>query len=73
MLRFIRDKTGAPYFSNLTWFIAQHVRYIDQCVRSDVKLVINTGYSNIVVSIKVIYSLKILSRISLNYSKRMCF
>jgi len=36
MLRFIRDKTGAPYFSNLTWFIAQHVRYIDQCVRSDV-------------------------------------
>lgn len=43
MLRFIRDKTGAPYFSNLTWFIAQHVRYIDQCVRSDVKLVINEG------------------------------
>lgn len=36
MLRFIRDKTGAPYFSNLTWFIAQHVRYIDQCVRSDI-------------------------------------
>jgi len=36
MLRFIRDKTGAPYFSNLTWFIAQHVRYIDSCVRSDV-------------------------------------
>uniref|UniRef100_H2Y954 Uncharacterized protein n=1 Tax=Ciona savignyi TaxID=51511 RepID=H2Y954_CIOSA len=35
MLRFIRDKTAAPYFSNLVWFIAEHVREVDNCVRNN--------------------------------------
>nr|CAB3231606.1 protein CLEC16A-like [Phallusia mammillata] len=36
MLRFIQDKTAAPYFSNLVWFIAEHVRQVDACVRANV-------------------------------------
>ncbi|XP_014244787.1 protein CLEC16A homolog isoform X2 [Cimex lectularius] len=35
MLRFIRDKTAAPYFSNLVWFIGNHVIELDTCVRND--------------------------------------
>ncbi|CAK8685130.1 unnamed protein product [Clavelina lepadiformis] len=35
MLRFICDKTAVPYFSNLVWFIAEHVRLVDKCVRSN--------------------------------------
>ncbi|XP_037093769.1 protein CLEC16A homolog [Pollicipes pollicipes] len=35
MLRFIRDMTAVPYFSNLVWFIGNHVLDLDQCVRSD--------------------------------------
>nr|XP_002127555.2 protein CLEC16A-like isoform X1 [Ciona intestinalis] len=35
MLRFIRDKTAAPYFSNLVWFIAEHVREVDNCVHNN--------------------------------------
>jgi protein CLEC16A len=35
MLKFIRDKTAAPYFSNLVWFIGNHVLELDSCVRND--------------------------------------
>lgn len=35
MLRFIRNKTAAPYFSNLVWFIGNHVVELDTCVRND--------------------------------------
>jgi len=33
MLKFIRDKTAAPYFSNLVWFIGNHVLELDTCIR----------------------------------------
>lgn len=32
MLKFIRDRTAAPYFSNLVWFIGNHVLELDACV-----------------------------------------
>ncbi|XP_022658249.1 protein CLEC16A-like isoform X4 [Varroa destructor] len=32
MQRFIRDKTAAPYFSNLVWFIGKNVLELDTCV-----------------------------------------
>ncbi|CAG0894163.1 unnamed protein product [Cyprideis torosa] len=35
MLRFIRNKTAAPYFSNLVWFIGNHILELDSCVRND--------------------------------------
>ena len=35
MLSFIRDKTAAPYFSNLVWFIGNHIVELDNCVRAD--------------------------------------
>lgn len=35
MLQFIRDKTAAPYFSNLVWFIGKHILELDSCVRND--------------------------------------
>ncbi|XP_075232093.1 C-type lectin domain containing ema isoform X2 [Lycorma delicatula] len=35
MLKFIRNKTAAPYFSNLVWFIGNHVLELDSCVRND--------------------------------------
>ncbi|KAJ4444330.1 hypothetical protein ANN_06122 [Periplaneta americana] len=35
MLKFIRDKTAAPYFSNLVWFIGNHILELDTCVRND--------------------------------------
>jgi len=40
MLKFIRDKTAAPYFSNLVWFIGNHVLELDACVRNDAEWVI---------------------------------
>ncbi|ELU12250.1 hypothetical protein CAPTEDRAFT_114708 [Capitella teleta] len=36
MLRYIRDKTAAPYFSNLVWFIGNHVLELDACIRHDI-------------------------------------
>ncbi|CAL4177994.1 unnamed protein product, partial [Meganyctiphanes norvegica] len=36
MLQFINDKTSAPYFSNLVWFIGNHILELESCVRSDV-------------------------------------
>ncbi|XP_018901977.2 protein CLEC16A homolog isoform X2 [Bemisia tabaci] len=35
MLSFIRNKTAAPYFSNLVWFIGSHVLELDACVSND--------------------------------------
>lgn len=35
MLQFIRDRTAAPYFSNLVWFIGKHILELDTCVRTD--------------------------------------
>jgi len=35
MLAFIRDRTAAPYFSNLVWFIGNHIVELDNCVRAD--------------------------------------
>ncbi len=35
MLSFIRDRTAAPYFSNLVWFIGNHIVELDNCVRAD--------------------------------------
>ncbi|XP_029045384.1 protein CLEC16A homolog isoform X2 [Osmia bicornis bicornis] len=35
MLAFIRDRTAAPYFSNLVWFIGNHIIELDTCVRND--------------------------------------
>ncbi|KAL4240827.1 Protein CL16A [Mactra antiquata] len=35
MLRYIRDRTAAPYFSNLVWFIGNHILDLDICVRND--------------------------------------
>lgn len=32
MLKFIRDRTAAPYFSNLVYFIGKHVLELDSCV-----------------------------------------
>uniref|UniRef100_T1GJV0 FPL domain-containing protein n=1 Tax=Megaselia scalaris TaxID=36166 RepID=T1GJV0_MEGSC len=37
MLQFIRDKTAAPYFSNLVWFIGKHILELDNCVRNDIE------------------------------------
>ena len=37
MLRYIRDKTAAPYFSNLVWFIGNNVLDLDVCVRHDIE------------------------------------
>jgi protein CLEC16A len=33
MLKFITDRTAVPYFSNLVWFIGNHVLEIDKCLR----------------------------------------
>lgn len=35
MLRYIRDRTAAPYFSNLVWFVGNHILDLDICVRND--------------------------------------
>ncbi|CAD6996064.1 unnamed protein product [Ceratitis capitata] len=48
MLRFIRDKTAAPYFSNLVWFIGKHILELDTCVRTDIDHQSNQRLSNLV-------------------------
>lgn len=35
MLEFIRDRTAAPYFSNLVWFIGKHILELDACLQDD--------------------------------------
>lgn len=39
MLKFIRNKTAAPYFSNLVWFIGNHILELDSCIHNDIKYV----------------------------------
>lgn len=39
MLRYIRNRTAAPYFSNLVWFIGNHILDLDMCVRNDAEWV----------------------------------
>ena len=34
MLEYIHNKTAAPYFSNLVWFIGNHVIDLDECLIS---------------------------------------
>lgn len=41
MLEFIRDRTAAPYFSNLVWFIGKHILELDACVQTDPRLILN--------------------------------
>ncbi|KAI1286938.1 Protein CLEC16A [Halotydeus destructor] len=33
MLKFVKDRTAVPYFSNLVWFIGNHVLEIDNCLK----------------------------------------
>uniref|UniRef100_UPI0035900A55 protein CLEC16A isoform X1 n=1 Tax=Myxine glutinosa TaxID=7769 RepID=UPI0035900A55 len=37
MLQFVWDRTAAPYFSNLVWFIGNHVLELDKCVCTDIE------------------------------------
>ncbi|XP_071033380.1 protein CLEC16A homolog isoform X2 [Parasteatoda tepidariorum] len=48
MLKFIRDKTAAPYFSNLVYFIGQHVMELDKCVKSASELQVQTKLADLV-------------------------
>ena len=34
VLEFIQNKTAAPYFSNLVWFIGNHIIELDECLIS---------------------------------------
>lgn len=34
MLKFITDRTAVPYFSNLVWFIGNHVLELDNCLHT---------------------------------------
>eukprot|EP00057_Strongylocentrotus_purpuratus_P017817 XP_011672291.1 PREDICTED: protein CLEC16A-like [Strongylocentrotus purpuratus] len=36
MQMYIRNKTAVPYFSNLVWFIGNHVLELESCVRNDI-------------------------------------
>ncbi len=40
MLEYIRNKTAAPYFSNLIWFIGNHIIELDECLISQAQSVI---------------------------------
>ncbi len=39
MLEYIRNKTAAPYFSNLIWFIGNHIIELDECLISQAQSV----------------------------------
>lgn len=34
MLEYVCNKTAAPFFSNLVWFIGNHVIELDECLLS---------------------------------------
>ena len=34
-MKFIHDKTAAPYFSNLVWFIGNNVLMMERCLRTE--------------------------------------
>ncbi|XP_045772199.1 protein CLEC16A homolog isoform X2 [Maniola jurtina] len=46
MLRFIRDRTAAPYFSNLVWFIGKHILELNACVRNDADLSVISSHQS---------------------------
>lgn len=48
MQQFIRDRTAAPYFSNLVWFIGKHILELDACVVSDCDHQSQSRLSNLV-------------------------
>jgi protein CLEC16A len=48
MQQFIRDRTAAPYFSNLVWFIGKHILELDACVRNDTDHQSQANLSNLV-------------------------
>lgn len=48
MQQFIRDRTAAPYFSNLVWFIGKHILELDACVRNDTNHQSQANLSNLV-------------------------
>lgn len=48
MQEFIRDRTAAPYFSNLVWFIGKHILELDSCVRNDTDHQSQSRLSNLV-------------------------
>lgn len=48
MQQFIRDRTAAPYFSNLVWFIGKHILELDACVRDDTNHQSQQRLSNLV-------------------------
>lgn len=48
MLQFIRDRTAAPYFSNLVWFIGNHILELDACARNDTDHQSQSRLSNLV-------------------------
>lgn len=48
MQQFIRDRTAAPYFSNLVWFIGKHILELDACVRDDCDHQSQSRLSNLV-------------------------
>jgi protein CLEC16A len=48
MQEFIRDRTAAPYFSNLVWFIGKHILELDNCVRNDTDHQSQSRLSNLV-------------------------
>jgi len=52
MLRYIRDKTAAPYFSNLVWFIGGHVLELNDCVQHDTEYV--TVYHSVIIVVNCI-------------------
>ena len=37
MLKFVGDHTAVPFFSNLVWFIGNHVLEIDNCLKKPIK------------------------------------
>lgn len=48
MLKFIRDNSAAPYFSNLVHFIGKHVLELDSCVKANSDFQIQTKLSDLV-------------------------
>lgn len=48
MQQFICDRTAAPYFSNLVWFIGKHILELDACVRDDCDHQSQSRLSNLV-------------------------
>lgn len=55
MLKFIRNKTAAPYFSNLVWFIGNHVLELDSCVKNDAEWVFTMYFLIFFSYVSVVY------------------